>query len=292
MRIAIYGRRFGREFTGIARKLLDRLNLKNIPVSIYEPFYNFMRNEAGLDPQPENLFNSHKDLDKKNNYVLTIGGDGTILEVIAIVRNSGIPVLGINSGRLGFLANISRENTDMAVDALLSGRFCIEKRGLLKLNSPEETFGDFDFALNEFTLQKKDSAMITIQAWLNDIFINSYWADGLIISTPTGSTAYSLSVGGALLTPDMKGMIISPISPHNLTVRPLVIPENNTVRLKVTSRNGKFLLSKDHQSVLMSTEAEIVLNRSDFDISMVKFDHQDFYTTIREKLMWGADKRN
>ena len=292
MQIALYGRQFGIQFRPFAEKLLDRLRSYNIRISMYKPFYLFMKNEAGLDPKPDKLFNSYKDLDLKSDFVFSIGGDGTILETIKIVRDSGIPVMGINSGRLGFLASISGIDTDMAVDALLAGKYSIEKRSLLKLVSAGGTFGDFPFALNEFTLQKKDSTMITIQAWLNNDFLNSYWADGLIISTPTGSTAYSLSVGGPLLTSDIRGIVISPIAPHNLTVRPIVIPDSNIIRLKVNSRNSEFLLSMDYQSAILPAETEIVLKRSDFDISLVRLDHQDFYTTLRSKLMWGADKRN
>ncbi|MFP4365965.1 MAG: NAD kinase [Bacteroidales bacterium] len=292
MHIAVYGRKFGKQFIPFAEKLFERLRHSNIKISIYRPFYEFMRNRAGMDPLTGNLFNSHEDIDKNIDYVFSIGGDGTILETITIVRDSGIPVLGINSGRLGFLANISREDIDLAIDALVSGNYSTEKRSLLELSSPSDFFGDFRYALNEFTLQKKDSAMITIQAWLNDRFLNSYWADGLIVSTPTGSTAYSLSVGGPLLTTETKGFVISPIAPHNLTVRPIVIPDSNIIRMKVHSRNGEFLLSMDYRSTLVPVEKEIILKRSEFDISLIRLNNQDFFTTLRNKLMWGLDKRN
>lgn len=292
MHIAVYGRKFGKQFIPFAERLFERLRHNHIKVSIFRPFYEFMRNKAGLDPLTGSLFNSHEDIAKNTDYVFSIGGDGTILETITIVRDSGIPVLGINSGRLGFLANISREDIDLAIDALISGNYSIEKRSLLELSSPSNVFGDFRYALNEFTLQKKDSAMITIQAWLNDRFLNSYWADGLIVSTPTGSTAYSLSVGGPLLTTETKGFVISPIAPHTLTVRPIVIPDNIIIRMKVDSRNGEFLLSMDYRSALVPAEEEIILKRSGFNISLIRLKHQDFFTTLRNKLMWGLDKRN
>jgi NAD+ kinase len=293
MQIAVYGRQFGKQFIPFAEKLFDRLRQNNINLSIYGPFHDFMRNQAGLDPLTGNHFHSHHDIDKSSDFVLSIGGDGTMLETATIVRDSGIPVVGINSGRLGFLASISREDIDMAIDALVNGKYSIEKRSLLKLESPGTgLFGDFRFAMNEFTLQKKDSAMITIHVWLNDHFLNAYWADGLIVSTPTGSTAYSLSVGGPLLTTDTRGFIISPIAPHNLTVRPIVIPDNNIIRLSVKSRNSEFLLSMDYQSAVLSADQEIILKRSEFDISLVRLKYHDFYTTLRNKLMWGADKRN
>jgi NAD+ kinase len=292
MQIAIYGRQFGNQFVPYAEKLFTRLRTNNIKVSIYEPFYRFIKEHTPLDLHPDKLFNSSSDIDSGTGFVFSIGGDGTMLETITIVKDSGIPILGINSGRLGFLANISSETIDLAVDAILSGRYGIEKRSLLELISPPDIFGDFNFALNEFTLQKKDSAMISVHAWLDDDFVNTYWADGLIISTPTGSTAYSLSVGGPLLATGIEGFIISPIAPHNLTVRPIVIPDNKTIRLKVKCRNGKFLLSMDSQSAIIPTGTEIILKRSGFEISMVRLEHQDFYTTLRSKLMWGADKRN
>lgn len=292
MNIAIYGRQFSRQFRPVAETLFNKLRNNNVVISIYKPFYEFLRDEADLDPQPEKLFSSNRDIDRLNKFMFTIGGDGTILEAISVVRDTGIPVLGINSGKLGFLASISAGKSDMAIDALLSGRYSLEKRSMLKLNPSAGVFGDFPYALNEFTIQKKDASMITIQVWLDKDFLNSYWADGLIISTPTGSTAYSLSVGGPLLTPDTRGLIISPIAPHNLTVRPIVIPDVNTVRLKVNSRSGDFLLSMDYRSVLIPAHTEIVLRRSEFDISLVRLDDQDFYTTLRNKLMWGADKRN
>ncbi len=280
------------QFRPVAETLFNRLRSNNVAISIYKPFYEFLRDKADLDPRPEKLFSSNRDLDRQNQFMFTIGGDGTILETISVVRDTGIPVLGINSGKLGFLASISAGKTDMAIDALLSGKFSLEKRSMLKLDPSAGVFGDFPYALNEFTIQKKDASMITIQAWLDNDFLNSYWADGLIISTPTGSTAYSLSVGGPLLTPDTRGLIISPIAPHNLTVRPIVIPDSNSVRLKVSSRSGDFLLSMDYRSALFPANTEIVLRRSEFEISLVRLDDQDFYTTLRNKLMWGADKRN
>lgn len=292
MQIAIYGRQFSMQFRPVAETLFNRLRNNNVAISIYKPFYEFLRDKADLDPHPEKLFSSNRDLDRQNQFMFTIGGDGTILETISVVRDTGIPVLGINSGKLGFLASISAGKTDMAIDALLSGKFSLEKRSMLKLDPSAGVFGDFPYALNEFTIQKKDASMITIQAWLDNDFLNSYWADGLIISTPTGSTAYSLSVGGPLLTPDTRGLVISPIAPHNLTVRPIVIPDSNSVRLKVNSRSGDFLLSMDYRSALFPANTEIVLRRSEFDISLVRLDDQDFYTTLRNKLMWGADKRN
>jgi NAD+ kinase len=291
MQIAVYGRQFGKQFIPFAEKLFERIRANGISLSIHQPFYRFILDKAGFDPRPESLFNSHEDLDKETGFVFSIGGDGTMLETSSLVRNSGIPVVGINSGRLGFLANIAREDIEMAIDDLISGKYTIEKRSLLQMVSPG-VFGDFNFALNEFTVQKKKAAMITTHVWLNDTFLSAYWADGLIVSTPTGSTAYSLSVGGPLLSPDMHGFIISPIAPHNLTVRPIVIPDNNIIRLRVNCRSNEFLISMDHQSALLPDSTEIILKKSEFEISLIRLDNQNFYKTLRNKLMWGADKRN
>jgi NAD+ kinase len=291
MQIAVYGRQFGKQFIPFAEKLFDRIRVNGIGLSIHQPFYRFMLDKAGLDPRPDSLFTSHEDLDKNTGYVFSIGGDGTMLETSSLVRDSGIPVVGINSGRLGFLANIAREDIDMAIDDIVSGKYSIEKRSLLHMVSPE-VFGDFSFALNEITVQKKKAAMITTHVWLNDTFLSAYWADGLIVSTPTGSTAYSLSVGGPLLSPDMHGFIISPIAPHNLTVRPVVIPDNTIIRLRVKCRSNEFLISMDHQSALLPDNTEIIMKKSEFEISFIRLDNQNFYKTLRNKLMWGADKRN
>ncbi len=292
MHISVYGRQFGPHFNKFAGRLFARLREEKITASVYEPFHDFLTNNAGIDPGPCNFFSSHNDLDRSSNFVFTIGGDGTILETISIVRDTGIPVLGFNSGMLGFLASISGNDIDHAIDAIVSGSYSIENRGLLRLHSSVKAFGEFDCALNEFTIQKKDSTMITIKAWLNDHFLNSYWADGLIISTPTGSTAYSLSVGGPLLTPDTGAIIISPIAPHNLTVRPVVVPDNNTVRLTIKSKREEFLLSMDYRNTLVPADTEIIIKKAGFDISLVRLENQNFYTTLRNKLMWGVDKRN
>ncbi len=292
MQISVYGRQFNPHFNDYAKRLFTRLRENSLRISLYEPFYNFLVREAGIDPEPETIFNSHNDLDRSSDFIFTIGGDGTILETIALVRDTGIPVLGFNSGKLGFLANISGNDIDEAIEAVMTGNYTTEKRSLLQLQSPGKVFSGFDCALNEFTVQKKDSTMITIQAWLNDHLLNSYWADGLIISTPTGSTAYSLSAGGPLLTPDTGAIIISPIAPHNLTVRPVVVPDNNTIRLRVTGNRPKFLLSMDSRSTLVAMETEIVIRRPGYYINLIRLNSQDFYATLRNKLMWGADKRN
>jgi NAD+ kinase len=238
------------------------------------------------------LFNSHTDLPDNADMIFSIGGDGTFLETVSLVREKGIPIVGINSGRLGFLATISQEKLLGSLDVILSKKFSVEERTLLKLDFPGAKKEDFNYALNEVSIEKVGSTMITIHAYVNGEFLNSYWADGLIISTPTGSTAYSLSVGGPIVIPGSNDIIISPISPHNLTVRPLVIPDKDELTLRVDGRDEKYIASVDSRSVILSNKTEVRVKRAEFKIKILKLKGHSYYSTLRNKLMWGVDKRN
>ena len=201
--------------------------------------------------------------------------------------------MGINLGRLGFLSDISREDTDQAIDLILNEKYEIEKRSVLQVRGHNGLFGDFNYALNEITVTKLDtSSMISIHTSLNDDYLNTYWADGLIVSTPTGSTAYSLSVGGPILTPDSQNFIISPIAPHNLTVRPIVVPDHNKLTLKVEGRGAQFLASLDSRSKAISFPGKLDIHKADFHVKTLKLEGHSFFSTLRNKLMWGADRRN
>ncbi len=292
MKIAVYGRSFSTDFSDNVRELLQRLTDNNVEVSVFSPFSNFLKTNTGIDQVPGKTFSGFEDFDEKTDFVLSIGGDGTILESISLVRDSGIPIIGINSGKLGFLSSIAKEEINQAIDCILKGDYTLEERSLIKIAYPENIFGSFSYGLNEITIQKKDSKMITIHAYLNGDFLNSYWADGLIISTPTGSTAYSLSAGGPIITPDSGVFIISPIAPHNLTVRPLVIPDNNEITLEVDFRYNEFLLSMDFYTARIENRMKIKLQKAPFSIKLVNLNYQNFYSTLRNKLMWGVDKRN
>ncbi len=261
-------------------------------VSIYEPFYHTLKEKLNLDIQKESFFNTANDLPDNIDLMLSLGGDGTFLKTATIIRNKGVPVIGINTGRLGFLANIPPEDIKEALHDIFSKQFSLEKRSLIKLASPENVFNDFPYALNEVTIHKQDSAMITIHATINGEYMNSYWADGLIISTPTGSTAYSLSAGGPVVVPYCNNFIISPIAPHNLTVRPLIVPDKTEIKLNINARNSKFILTADSRSEIVDTSYEIKLVKANFCLNMLKLDHFSFYNTLRNKLMWGVDKRN
>lgn len=292
MKIAIFGKSFGEVFYNNCHQLFDYLHQKSIKIYIYKPFYDFLFEKVNLKPEVKGFFSSPYELPMVD-MVFSIGGDGTFLQAVTFVRDTGIPVVGINSGRLGFLADISRHELPAALYEIEKGLFEVKKLTLLELTSPKKLIGDFNFALNELAVHKQDSSsMITIHVYLNDQFLNSYWADGLIVSTPTGSTAYSLSVGGPIMHPASQSIIITPIAPHNLTVRPLVIPDDMELTLKVEGRGGKFLASLDSRSVVVDQTTELKIKKADFTINIVERTNQSFYSTLRNKLMWGADKRN
>jgi NAD+ kinase len=288
MSIAIYGKIFNERSAGLIRNLLQILNTLGVDIFLYHPMYDFLRVRSN-DIAVSGTFTSHSDLLSDTLFLISVGGDGTFLESVNIVRESGIPIVGVNTGRLGFLATIAEPELRQSVTKLLSGAFSLEERTLLHVDSGDRRLGDFPYALNDVVVQKKTSGLITVHTWYNDDFLNSYWADGLIVATPTGSSAYSMSVGGPIVAPESQNFIISPIAPHNLTVRPLVIPDHAVLRLKPESRSNSFTLSLDSRS-FDCTMLEIILKRADFKIKTVKL--ASFYTTLRHKLMWGEDKRN
>jgi NAD+ kinase len=225
--------------------------------------------------------------------MISIGGDGTFLDSITFIRDSGMPVVGINAGTLGFLSNISKDEIDYAIDEIIAGNFTLDKRAMLSIETKMNLFEDANVALNDLTIHKYDSSsMITIHVYLNDEFLNSYWSDGLIISTPTGSTAYSLSCGGPIITPGSGNFVINPVAPHNLNVRPVVIPDDNIITIKVEGRSGKFLVSLDSKSETVSDSTTLSIKKADFHLNLIRLNSQNFLSTLRNKLMWGLDKRN
>lgn len=292
MKVAVFGKFFGELFYEKSADLFKEMASSGVEIYIYRPFFEFLTHSVGIEPQVAGLFENHSDLPAAD-MLFSIGGDGTFLEAVTIVRNRNIPIVGINTGRLGFLAEISMEELPAALTEILEGRYQIRTLDLLKLETDFPYFEDLNFALNELAVHKRDtSSMITIHTWLNDEFLNSYWADGLIVATPTGSTAYSLSVGGPILHPLSKEFVISPIAPHNLTVRPLVVPNHMNVKLRIEGRGGKFLTSLDSRSCVVDDSVELHIRKAGFSISVVERIDQSFYTTLRSKLMWGADRRN
>jgi NAD+ kinase len=293
MKIALYGRIQKDLLPARLTVLFEELRAIKAELLLHEDYHALLASQFELGDSIE-LHNDYNAIRGKADFLLSIGGDGTLLETISFVRNSGIPILGINTGRLGFLAAISSEDEIReAVKALKSRKYSIDKRSLLKLTKPDNLFGDVNFALNELTIQRKDSsAMMTLHTYVDGVFLNSYWADGLIISTPTGSTAYSLSCGGPLMVPDARIFSITPLSPHNLNVRPLVIPEDSTITIRVEGRSNSYLASLDSHARSFTPDQELQVQKEDFKINLVRLKDQHFFVTIRNKLMWGLDRRN
>lgn len=294
MKVALFGKKFGPGFVNSFQKMFDVFSENGIQVLIYKPFYDFLLQEMKFECPQAGLYSSHADLDKDVDFLFSIGGDGTFLDAVTVVQDSGIPMVGINSGRLGFMADIAQDEIPQALRDIFSGLYGLEERTLLQLStSVNGLFDEFNFALNEFTVHKKDtSSMITIHTFLDDEYLNSYWADGLIIATPTGSTAYSLSVGGPIMVPNTQNFILSPISPHNLTVRPIVVPNHQVITLKVEGRSPTYLASLDSRSTDFDTSVELKVRRAPFCVKVIKLKSHNFYSTLRNKLMWGVDKRN
>ncbi len=293
MIVAIFGTSIETEFSEDLNHLFLLLKKKKLKVFMYAPFYDFVKSNCKIQPELDGLFTSGEDLPDRVKLLFSIGGDGTFLKSVLALRNKSIPVVGINLGRLGFLSDISKEDADQAIDLILNKKYEIEKRSVLQVQGHNGLFGDFNYALNEITVTKLDtSAMINIHTYLDDNYLNTYWADGLIVSTPTGSTAYSLSVGGPILTPDSHNFIISPIAPHNLTVRPIVVPDEYTIKLKVEGRGSQFLASLDSRSKAIDFPGELYIHMADFNVKTLKLDGHSFFSTLRNKLMWGVDRRN
>ena len=292
MNIAIYGHAANFNESAPVQVLFDKLKETGVGVMVHTHFIDFLRENFSLD---ENIqtFSTHEDIKGKVDYLFSLGGDGTLLETISLIRNSGIPILGINTGRLGFLASVAKEEINESLDLLFDKKYSLDKRTLLQLNSKENHFGSINYALNEVTVHKNDSAsMITIHTYLDGEFLNSYWADGLIIATPTGSTAYSLSCGGPIVLPGSKNFTITPIAPHNLNVRPMVISDDSIIKLKIEGRTDSFMLSLDSRSKTIETNVELELKQENFTINLLNLENQNFLSTIRNKLLWGLDKRN
>ncbi|MDH4057566.1 MAG: NAD kinase, partial [Cyclobacteriaceae bacterium] len=230
---------------------------------------------------------------KKINAFLSIGGDGTLLDSITHVGRAETPILGINTGRLGFLATISKEETEHALQKLFENDFTVDKRAMLRLESNKKLFGDLNFALNDFTVVKKDSSsMITMHTYIDGAFLNSYWADGLIVATPTGSTGYSLSCGGPLVFPRSGNFVITPVSPHNLTVRPIVVSDNSEITFEIEGRSKKFLISLDSRMAIVDASVKLLVKKESFSANLVQFEGQHYFKTLRQKLNWGLDIRN
>lgn len=291
MTIAVYARNTKDNFPDYLDHLLALSVIENFNVIVFKPYLDFLNSTLGRAFSTTTFSNS-EELIAKADYVISLGGDGTMLETLEFVRRSGIPVLGVNTGRLGFLATVYKEDFKKAIQLLIHEKFTLDKRELIELDKTT-CFNEVNYALNEFTIHKKESsAMINIDTYVNGIFLNSYFADGLIVSTPTGSTAYSLSCGGPIMVPDSDNFIITPIAPHNLNVRPIVISNNKTISFKVSGRNDSFNVSLDSRSQTIKNLSELIIKKADFRFNMINLEGQHFFETLRNKLLWGIDKRH
>ncbi len=293
MRIAVFGTSVLPGFIPVLQKFFQHLREQQVEVFVYEPFLQLLHQVNGYKPAFSGTFRGNSDLPGEIRYVFSIGGDGTFLQSFEVIGHFDIPLIGINSGRLGFLADISGEQIIDGLTLILGGNYTTTERSLLEVHLQGEPDFPFSYALNETTLTKTDSSsMIIIHAWLNGEYLNSFWADGLIVATPTGSTAYSLSAGGPILTPDSQNFVITPIAPHNLTVRPIVVPDHLELLLKVEGRGNQFRTSLDSRSATVGLTTAVSIRKADFKLKTLHLPGQNFFSTIRTKLMWGADKRN
>lgn len=294
MKIALFGQYYQNSTAEIVQKVVAFLESKNITIVFEASFLASLR-EKGIVLKDYETYSSYNNLDSNCKALISIGGDGTILKAATFVRDKNIPIIGINAGRLGFLATIQYENIETLLQKLLDKDYAISKRTLLSIKTTPEydNFSDLDFALNEVTVARKDTtSMITIVTYLNGEYLTSYWADGLIVSTPTGSTGYSLSCGGPVLTPNVESLVITPMAPHNLNARPLVITDDMEIELRISGREEQFLISLDSRISAVSKDTIIKIKKSPFTISIIEFKEESFLNTIRKKLLWGEDKRN
>jgi NAD+ kinase len=292
MNIAIYGRPVNNNQLALAESMLGLIRKTNGRISIHEPYLRFLESHR-FDLHDCDSFTSHDDMKTDTDFLFSIGGDGTLLDTVFLVKDSNIPVVGINAGRLGFLSSVSKENLENAINSLAKGHFSLDVRTLLRLESNHPIFEGENIALNEFTLHKKDtSSMITIHTYLNGEYLNSYWADGIMISTPTGSTGYSLSCGGPIIVPQSETFVITPIAPHNLNVRPIVVSDKNVISLEVEGRSQHFMATLDSRSVTIDSGFQLAVRRENYTINLVRLSNENFLNTLRKKLNWGLDTRN
>ncbi len=292
MKVAIYSRVLESTQQKDVQLFFDELEAETIIPVIFQPFFQEIQPYIKL-PSNSETFNHHEDLSDEIDFVISLGGDGTLLDTVTLIRDKNIPVVGINFGRLGFLASIGRDELSAAVKALARRSYIIDRRALIHLDSNIPLFNDVPYALNEFAIHKRDTAaMIKVHTYLNGELLNTYWADGLILATPTGSTAYSLSCGGPVVFPDASSLVLTPIAPHNLNVRPIVIPDNTIVSFEVESRSDDIICALDSRREIVDKNVLLAVRRENFMLNLVRLNENNFLQTLRNKLSWGLDKRN
>lgn len=290
MKIALYSRGLEQDLKEELKELVEQLTLHKVEIVIHHTLRHY---PAEIFPAQCEVFINHQDLDDTVDFLISMGGDGTILDAVTLVKDKNIPVLGVNFGRLGFLAGIGRTEIASAVDALVTRSYVIDKRTLIHLDASTPMFGDAPFALNEFAILKRDiSAMIKIHTYLNGEFLNTYWSDGLIVSTPTGSTGYNMSCNGPIVFPDSASFVITPVAPHNLNVRPMVVPDSNIISFEIESRSNDCICALDARREIVPKDIQLAVKKEKFPIKLVRLNENNFLSTLRTKLNWGLDKRN
>jgi len=292
MDVAVFGKKFEQSFRPHITEFFNQLIDYKANIYVYQPFLEFLKTEVGCNPPFAGTFIKGEEIGDNIKFMFSVGGDGTFLETVPFIKGNNIPVIGINSGRLGFLANIAGETISSAVKALFEGKYKQNQRTLLEVTINEKQPAFFNNALNDITVQKTDNTLINVKMFINGEFVTTYWTDGVIVATPTGSTAYSLSVGGPIVLPGTNNFIVSPIASHNLSVRPLVVSDDVQIDLVATSRNNKFILTVDNRNRTLDEGCKITLKKSSFTVTVLDFEESTYFTTLRNKLMWGADKRN
>lgn len=294
MRVLIFSQKFKEIDAELIFNLIKKLKSSDFEIFVHE--YNQSENSIQLIPALKDVKEIKKYAELKENkidFVLTLGGDGTILKASTFVAKSQIPIIGVNLGRLGFLSIVEKTKIDEAIDKIVEGAYTIESRSMIKLESNKEIFKDYNYALNDFTLHKRDtSSMITINTFINDEYLNTYWADGIIVATPTGSTGYSLACGGPIIFPGSGSFVITPIAPHNLNVRPLIIKDDVKIRFEIEGRADNFLCTMDSRYETITEDYRIEIKRANLTTKLMILEGNSFMHTIREKLLWGLDKRN
>jgi NAD+ kinase len=292
MKIGIYSRQFNDTVLPYVQQVFNALVQHQVEIYVYQDLDQFISGKISIAGQYK-TFTKGKSLKGVIDVLLTLGGDGTLLDTVSFIRDSGIPVIGINFGRLGFLASINKDDIAAAIHAVVNNEFTLDSRVLLSVESESNVFGDDNFALNDVTFHKRDdSAMITIHAYLNGELLNSYWADGIIISTPTGSTAYALSCGGPIVLPQSGNIVITPVAPHNLNVRPIVLGDDSVLTFEVECRSANYLISCDSRTVVIDSSIKFSIRKAAFELNLVRLNNETYLTTLRNKLLWGIDARN
>ena len=292
MKIAIYGRQFNDPVViPYIQQVFDSLSQHGVEIYVHQQLHSYIQDN--ISKVKYNVLAADDKIKGLIDLFLTLGGDGTLLDMVSVIRDSGIPIIGINFGRLGYLASINKNDIAAAIHAMVNKQFTLDSRELLNINSDLEIFGDDNFALNDITIHKRDdSAMITTHVFLNEEFLNSYWGDGIIISTATGSTAYSLSCGGPIIFPESNSVVLTPVAPHNLNVRPIILPDTSVLAFDVECRSANYLVSCDSRTAVIDKTMRFKVSKAGFKLNLIRLNNESYLSTLRNKLLWGLDARN